>query len=138
MAAMMTLAAAACDGVPAETPTPPAMLIAPAEDPFGDAVRKRVSRATIATYDALEPRFGRLSSKPYAIPAEQRAALVATLEHDLPPGWSRVDLGDFRPKHAELHAYSAGTGLFALLIVEPGQGTLMPVMILRNDAAKIG
>lgn len=136
---MLTLAAAACEGAPAEAPTPPAMLIAPAEDPFGDAVRKRVTRATIATYDALEPRFGRLSSMPYAIPAEKRATLVATLEHDLPPGWSRVELPGVRPEHGELRAYAAGDALFALLIVDPGQGTLVPVMILRNDAArKIG
>ncbi|WP_423605085.1 hypothetical protein [Sphingomonas sp. MS122] len=131
---MLTLAAAACSG-PAEAPAPPAMLITSAEDPFGDAVRKRVTRATIAAYDALEPRFGRLSSMPYAIPAEKRAALIATLEHDLPPGWSRVDLPGVRPDHSELRAYAAGKALFALLVVEPGQGTLMPVMILRNDAA---
>jgi hypothetical protein len=133
---MLTLAAAACDGPVAEAPRPPAMLIASPDDPFGDAVRKRVTRATIASYDALEPRFGRLSSLPYAIPAEKRAALVATLEHDLPPGWSRVKLSGARPEHGELFAYAAGDAVFALLIVEPGQGTLMPVMILRNDAAE--
>lgn len=133
---MLTLAATACGGGATEAPAPPAMLIASPEDPFGDAVRKRVTRATIASYDALEPRFGRLSSMPYAIPAEKRAALVATLEHDLPPGWSRVDLPGVRTGHAELRAYAAGDALFALLIVEPGQGTLMPVMVLRNDAAQ--
>ena len=132
---MLALAATACGGAATEAPAPPAMLIDPAEDPFGDVVRKRVTRATIASYDVLEPRFGRLSSAPYAIPAEKRAALVAALEHDLPPGWSRVDLPGVRPQHGELHAYAAGGALFALLIVEPGQGTLMPVMVLRNDAA---
>ena len=133
---MLTLAAAACEGAPAKAPAPPAMLIASPEDPFGDAVRKRVTRATIAAYDALEPRFGRLSSMLYTIPAGERAALVATLEHDLPPGWSRVALDDVRNDYGELRAYAAGKALFALLIVEPGQGTLMPVMILRNDAAR--
>lgn len=133
---MLTLAAAACEGAPAEAPAVPAMLIAPAEDPFGDAVRKRVTRATIAAYDTLEPRFGRLSSTPYAIPAEQRAALVATIERNLPKGWSRIDPAGFRANHGELHAYAAGKALFALLIVEPGQGTLMPVMVLRNDAGQ--
>ena len=132
---MLTLAAAGCEGAPAQVPAPPAMLTAPAEDPFGDAVRQRVTRATLASYDALEPRFGRLSSAPYAIPAEKRAALVATLEHDLPPGWSRVELPGVRPDHGDLRAYAAGDALFALLIVEPGQGTLLPVMLLRNDAA---
>lgn len=133
---MLSLAAAACQNAPAEAPAPPAMLIASPEDPFGDAVRKRVTRATIAAYDAIEPRFGRLSSMSYAIPAEQRAALVATLEHDLPPGWSRVVVSGARNDHGELHAYAAGKALFALLIIEPGQGRLMPVMILRNDEAR--
>lgn len=133
---MLTLAAAACGTTPAKAPKPPAMLIASPEDPFGDAVRKRVTRATIAAYDALEPRFGRLTSMPYALPAEQRSALLATLEHDLPQGWTRVDLVDVRADHGELRAYASGKALFALLIVEPGQGTLMPVMVLRNDAAQ--
>ena len=47
-----------------------------------------------------------------------------------------MELPGVRPDHGELRAYAAGKALFALLIVEPGQGTLMPVMILRNDAAR--
>lgn len=133
----MALATAGCEGsAPAEMPEPPAILLAPAEDPFGDAVRERVNRATIAAYDALEPRFGRLSSVPYAIPADQREDLVTALRQELPEGWAPVDLPDFRPDHGELHAYSAGAALFAVLIVDPGQGTLLPVMVLRNDAAR--
>jgi hypothetical protein len=133
---MLALMTANCGGdAPAEAPEPPALLLAPAEDPFGDAVRKRANRATIATYDAIEPRFGRLSSAPYAIPADQREALVSALRRELPEGWSPVDLAGFRPPHGELHAYSAGSALFAMLIVDPGQGTLLPVTVLRNDDA---
>lgn len=134
---MIALATAGCGGgAPAEIPEPPAILLAPAEDPFGDTVRERVNRATIATYDAIEPRFGRLSSAPYAIPADRREELVAALRQGLPEGWVPVELAGFRPDHGQLHAYSAGAALFAVLIVDPGEGTLLPVMILRNDAAK--
>jgi hypothetical protein len=136
VAAMLALLAAGCGGEPAKTPEPPAILLAPAEDPFGDAVRKRVNRATIAAYDAMEPRFGRLSSAPYAIPADQRDALVTAMQRDMPEGWTQVALPDFRADHSQLLAFSAGEALFAMLIVDPGQGTLLPIMILRNDAAK--
>lgn len=137
LATMLALTVAGCDsGAPVEAPKPPAMLLAPAEDPFGDAVRARVTRATIASYDALEPRFGRLTSAPFAIQAGRRAALVDAMRAGLPEGWARVDLAPFAPRDAELLAFAHDGAMFGLLIVDPGQGDLWPVVVLRNDKAR--
>jgi hypothetical protein len=136
LAAMLALTLAGCDdGAPVEAPKPPAMLLAPAEDPFGDAVRSRITRATVASYDALEPRFGRLTGEPFAIQADRRAALVKAMQAGLPKGWARVDLTPFAPRDAELLAFANDGAMFGLLIVDPGQGDLWPVMVLRNDKA---
>lgn len=134
---MLALTLVGCgNGTSVEAPKPPAMLLAPAEDPFGDAVRTRVTRATIASYDALEPRFGRLTSESFAIQADRRTALADAMQAGLPEGWIRVDHAPFAPRDAELLTFANGGAMFALLIVDPGQGDLWPVVVLRNDKAR--
>ncbi|AHE54830.1 hypothetical protein [Sphingomonas sanxanigenens] len=133
-AVALLLAASACDDRPKALPEPPAMLATPAENPFGDAVNHRLIHDSIAVADALEPDYGRVSNELHTIRRDQRAAVVAALRKGVPPGWQPLKV-DALLRHSRILAFSSGDAVYALLVVEPGQGDLMPAIVMRNEQA---
>lgn len=117
-----------------DMPQVPAILIEHEEPPISDYVNHRLVRAMTATLDRLEPKWGRFEGRVYTIDNTEVSRLPDRLMATMPTGWSRLDLSDFSPPDGEVHVFANEDKLFAALVVDPGEGDITPVMILRNDA----
>lgn len=139
--ATLTLAAAtaACAPAPAPAPPPitlPAILVQHDEPPYGDLVDHRRVAAMIASLDRLEPAWGKLDVNDYTVAPADDAKLWRSIDAGVPAGWEPVALGDFRPRYGTLRAWRAGKHLFAVLRVDPGIASDIPVLVLRDHGVR--
>ncbi|MCH4891535.1 hypothetical protein GO308_00245 [Sphingomonas sp. SFZ2018-12] len=130
---MMAIAACSPAATPKAPPARPSAFVAHAEPPIGDALNRRLVRAMTGALDRLEPEWGKLQGRLYTV-APDAGALAPLVARDLPPGWTRLDLGDVQLRDAELVAWHSGDALYAVLRVDPKGGAIVPAMVLRNDA----
>lgn len=137
--AALTLAAATTACAPAPAPPPitlPAILVRHDEAPYGDLVDHRRVAAMIASLDRLEPAWGKLDVTDYTVAPADDAKLWRAISAGVPAGWEPVALGDFRPRYGTLRAWQAGKHLFAVLRVDPGIASDIPVLVLRDRGVR--
>lgn len=131
----MTLAAlpftlTACTSEAEDVPIP-AVLQQPAELPFGDRQFAEITRSTTAALDLLEPRFGKIGTRPYVVDANATATLRQQLVQGLPKGWQKLDMA-LPPERGELIVYSSGKEVFGVLLPPVSGAPVVPATVLSN------
>ena len=118
-----------------ETPLPqaPALLVQHPEPPLGTELNGRLVHTSAHPLARLEPQWGKFSPTIYTAAASQQAQVSQALRAAMPAGWKEEAL-DGALRHAQLIAFAHGDKLFAAVIVEPIDSSVVPVLVLRNDA----
>jgi hypothetical protein len=133
LASMALLLANACRQDEGPLPQVPALLVQHPEPPLGTELNGRLVQASGQALGRLEPQWGKFSPAIYTAKASQQAQIPEAVRAAMPAGWKEQQL-DGTLRHAQLLAFSNGQKLFAAVIVEPGDTSVVPVLILRNDA----
>lgn len=131
MLATLPATLAACKGAAEAMPPVPAVLQQPNELPFGDRQLAQVTRGTRAALDLLEPRWGRVTTKPYVVAPDAVAQLRQQLQDGLPEGWEKLD-DALPPERGELIVYASGQTLFGVLLVPVEDSPVMSATVLSN------
>jgi len=133
LAALTLASLTACKESAAQMPEVPAVLVQHDELPFGDRELSRITRATHAALDLLEPRWGRIKTTVYSIDSKALPQLKQQLQGGLPEGWRKVDAA-IPAERGELILYASGTSLFGLLVIPPQSAPVSPVLVLSNKS----
>lgn len=121
---------AACMSEADDVPVP-AILQQPAELPYGDRQLVEITRSTTAALDLLEPRFGKLGTRPYVVDAKATGTLRQQLAQGLPEGWRKLDLA-LPPERGELIVYASGKEVFGVLLPPVAGASVLPVTVLSS------
>lgn len=132
LASMVLLLANGCGHEDAPLPQVPALLVQHPEPPLGTELNGRLVQASAQALERLEPQWGKFSPAIYTTAASQQAQIPQALRAAMPAGWKEEAVGGAL-RHARLIAFSNGDKLFAAVIVEPGDTSVVPVLVLRND-----
>ncbi len=132
LAAAVTMTAGCGDAREESLPPVPPVLIYRDELPFGDAVSARLTRASNAVRDILEPHWGRLEGRIYLLPADARDGFVRQISAHPPAGWTLDPETPPLPADATLMSYRKKDRIFAFLLVSGVPGEYLPVEILHN------
>ncbi|MDF0489984.1 hypothetical protein PX554_17760 [Sphingomonas sp. H39-1-10] len=135
LALALAMTAAACHPAPAPVALP-AILVQHDEPPYGDAVNHRRVVAMLASLDRLEPAWGKLDVSDYAVAPGNDGKLWGAIGAGIPPGWQPVALDGSAPRYGTLRAWHTGKHLFAVLRVDPGIASDIPVLILRDRSVE--
>lgn len=131
---MTALLLGGCGEDQGAVPQVPAPMVQHPEPPIGTALNHRLARASGKALERLEPQWGKFSPAIYTADADQLAQIAPALRRAIPRGWQEVDIAGDPLPDSQLLAFSHGKQLFAALVVEPGGTSVVPVLILRNDA----
>lgn len=131
----LAMTTAACHPAPAPVALP-SILVQHDELPYGDAVNHRRVVAMLASLDRLEPTWGKLDVSDYTVAPGNDGALWGSIGSSVPAGWQPVALDGFAPRYGTLRAWHAGNHLFAVLRVDPGIASEIPVLVLRSRSAQ--
>ncbi|MCI4592637.1 hypothetical protein MOK15_21505 [Sphingobium sp. BYY-5] len=102
------------------------------ELPVGDAVNARLTRATNAVRDQLEPQWGRLDGRVYLLP---RSAAADFLRQTPPTGWTVVAAPHRLASGAGwLISYARGRQFMAYLLLDGTEGEYLPVQLLHSPS----
>ena len=124
---------AACDAAPRpDLPPVPAALIASDELPLGDATSARLTRASLAVRDRIEPDAGPLEARIYLLPRKQVQPFVASLAQPPAPGWTIEQPPERQADGSLLAIYARGGRVLAYLLLDKAVGERVAVQRLYN------
>lgn len=95
-------------------PPVPAGLRDDAEIPLGDAANARMTRATHALRDRIEPKWGRLDNRLYLLPTGRCRGFAEELRAGIPAGWQDHPLDKGPPGTTQV-GFSKGKRIVAYL-----------------------
>lgn len=131
LAVLSLIASSACKESGTPMPELPPALLQHEEVPFGDRELARITRATHAALDLLEPRWGEITTKIYSADSKALPELKQQVQDGIPEGWQKVDAA-FPAERGELMLYSSGGSLFGILVIPPKSEPVSPVIVLSN------